>query len=199
MAQEAYGSLSDEALIEAVRGGDTGAVGFLMEKYKPLVRKLCYRRYLEGGDMDDLIQEGMIGLYEAIRGYDGANDRGASFFTFASLCINRQLTNAIEAARRMKMRILNESVSLSDESLAGILSEGEETSPETLVLEEEGRREILSRVAQTLSTTEQVVLRYYLKGYTTKEIARLTDRSPKSVDNAVQRIRRKLRQLKGKE
>ena len=183
-------SLSDEDLIREMRtcGGETG-VDFLMEKYKPLVLRLSRTRFLTGGERDDLIQEGMIGLFKAIRDYEPG--REASFATFAALCINRQMLNAIEASTREKMKPLNDSVLLTDPEFETELAAGSE-SPERIVLDQEAEHEMIQRIRGLLSPMEKCVLDYYLEGRNYREIAHILQKTPKSIDNALQRIRKKI-------
>jgi RNA polymerase sporulation-specific sigma factor len=136
----------------------------------------------------------MIGLYKAIRDYDTANARGASFFTFARLCIDRQLYRAIEATRRQKRFALNDAVSYEDEEFEKYSVSGEE-DPERIFLEQENADETASRILDVLSRTEKVVFNLMLRGYSYREIADIMDRSPKSIDNAIQRIRKKAAQV----
>ncbi len=182
--------LSDEEIVLLVREGHADYMDYLLEKYKPLVKSRAAKRFLRGGDPDDLIQEGMIGLYKAIRDYDMANDRGASFFTFAQLCIDRQLIKAIEAAQRQKRSAPGGAVSIEDEEIERYSVSGEE-DPERIFLDQENADETVSRILDVLSRTEKVVFNLMLRGYSYREIADIMDRSPKSIDNAIQRIRKK--------
>ena len=160
-----YDACTDEELIERLRQGETEITDYILEKYKPLVRKYANAMYLIGGETDDLIQEGMIGLFKAIR--DFCLDKDSSFFHFAGLCIHRQLYSAIEASN----------------------------SPEQLVIEQEVSRDLWNRVNSRLSPMEKQVLQFYLDGNNYMQIAGLMKKSPKSVDNALQRIRQKIRQM----
>ena len=168
---------------------------FLLEKYKPLVRSRAASRYLRGGDLDDLIQEGMIGLYKAIRDYDPKNETHASFYTFASICIDRQLLKAIEASGRQKRKTLDEAVSLTDDEWESYPDS--ETIPENIVLEKEFADELLQRIHKSLSRMEKVVLDLRIRGYDYREIASILNRTPKQIDNALQRIRKKIGKLIG--
>lgn len=162
---------SDEELIVRYRDGDTEAMDFIFERYKHLVRKKAKAMFLAGGDNDDLIQEGMIGLYKAIRDYH--TDRAASFATFASMCINRQMITAVAASNRKKNMPLNTYVSYdmpaggdedSDMRLVDILQSQTELNPEKLLIDKEHNRDLKSRLKEVLSTFEQQVLAYYLEG-----------------------------------
>ena len=182
---------SDEELIVRYRDGDTDAMDFIFERYKHLVRKKAKAMFLAGGDNDDLIQEGMIGLFKAIR--DFCLDKDSSFFHFAGLCIHRQLYSAIEASNRKKHQPLNSYLSFFEQGAEGSI--GFTSSPEQLVIEQEVSRELWNRVNSRLSPMEKQVLLFYLDGKNYMQIAGLMKKSPKSVDNALQRIRQKIRQM----
>ena len=182
---------SDEELIVRYRDGDTDAMDFIFERYKHLVRKKAKAMFLAGGDNDDLIQEGMIGLFKAIR--DFCLDKDSSFFHFAGLCIHRQLYSAIEASNRKKHQPLNSYLSFFEQGAEGSI--GFTSSPEQLVIEQEVSRELWNRVNSRLSPMEKQVLQFYLDGNNYMQIAGLMKKSPKSVDNALQRIRQKIRQM----
>lgn len=193
---------SDEELIVWYRDGDTDAMDFIFERYKYLVRKKAKAMFLAGGDNDDLIQEGMIGLYKAIRDYN--TDREASFATFASMCINRQMITAVAASNRKKNMPLNTYVSYdmpaggdedSDMRLVDILQSQTELNPEKLLIDKEHNWDLKSRLKEVLSTFEQQVLTYYLEGMDYTAIAKKMQKPPKSVDNALQRIRSKAARL----
>ena len=193
---------SDEELIVRYRDGDTDAMDFIFERYKHLVRKKAKAMFLAGGDNDDLIQEGMIGLYKAIRDYN--TDREASFATFASMCINRQMITAVAASNRKKNMPLNTYVSYdmpaggdedSDMRHVDILQSQTELNPEKLLIDKEHNWDLKSRLKEVLSTFEQQVLTYYLEGMDYTAIAKKMQKPPKSVDNALQRIRSKAARL----
>lgn len=193
---------SDEELIVRYRDGDTDAMDFIFERYKYLVRKKAKAMFLAGGDNDDLIQEGMIGLYKAIRDYN--TDREASFATFTSMCINRQMITAVAASNRKKNMPLNTYVSYdmpaggdedSDMRLVDILQSQTELNPEKLLIDKEHNWDLKSRLKEVLSTFEQQVLTYYLEGMDYTAIAKKMQKPPKSVDNALQRIRSKAARL----
>ena len=154
--------------------------------------------YLIGGETEDLIQEGMIGLFKAIRDYKP--DKDASFYHFAELCINRQLYSALEASNRKKHQPLNSYISLSEQehpdAVAAELLVDKESGPEQTVIEQEVWEEYKKRLAQNLSRMENQVLQYYLDGNHYIQIAEMMGKSPKSIDNALQRIRQKIRQMK---
>lgn len=188
---DCYGQFSDEQLIERFRGGETEISDYLMEKYKGLVRKKARAMYLIGGDTDDLIQEGMIGLFKAVQDY--RPDREASFQTFASLCIERQLYSAVKNSTRQKHIPLNSYVSLSEEAETGSLEGLWSENPEALIIDRENTGSLEKQISQTLSPMENKVLDYYLKGYSYVQIAELMNKQSKSIDNALQRIRGKIR------
>lgn len=188
---DCYGQFSDEQLIERLRGGETEISDYLMEKYKGLVRKKARAMYLIGGDTDDLIQEGMIGLFKAVQDY--RPDREASFQTFASLCIERQLYSAVKNSTRQKHIPLNSYVSLSEEAETGSLEGRWSENPEALIIDRENTGSLEKQISQTLSPMENKVLDYYLKGYSYVQIAELMNKQSKSIDNALQRIRGKIR------
>ena len=193
-----YEAFSDEELIEKLRQGEDDITDYILEKYKPLVRKKTNAMYLIGGETEDLIQEGMIGLFKAIRDYKP--DKDASFYHFAELCINRQLYSALEASNRKKHQPLNSYISLSEQehpdAVAAELLVDKESGPEQTVIEQEVWEEYKKRLAQKLSRMENQVLQYYLDGNHYIQIAKMMGKSPKSIDNALQRIRQKIRQMK---
>ena len=189
---------SDEELIVRYRDGDTDAMDFIFERYKHLVRKKAKAMFLAGGDNDYLIQEGMIGLYKAIRDYN--TDREASFATFASMCINRQMITAIKAATRQKHQPLNSYISLnkpvfeedSEETYLDLLQEGELLNPEALLIGQENKNFLENQMEKNLSSFESRVLTLYLQGRSYFEIANMLDKPEKSIDNALQRVKKKL-------
>ncbi len=197
-----YKQMTDEQLIEQMREGDSGIIDYLMEKYKNTVRKEANAMYLLGGENDDLIQEGMIGLFKAVQDYDP--EQRTSFFSFAKLCITRQMYSAIEASRRKKHGPLNSYVSLyelgEDESkLMDMMVAGGESNPEELFVSREYVRILQNRLEESLSDLESRVLYLHLMGTDYKTIARLLDKSPKTVDNALQRIKNKTEKILEKE
>ncbi len=183
----AYQEQTDEELIVRIRSGETGVMEFLLEKYKPLVKKQARTMYLMGGENEDLIQEGMIGLFRAISTYRQGE---GSFYGFALMCINRQMYTAVQASARKKHEPLNEYVSLDEEPQMLL-----EDSPETMFLlqEKEGSREDM--IARHLSSLEKKVLALYLEGMSYGQIAEQIGRSEKSVDNAIQRLKKKLKKV----
>ena len=186
-----YDQYSDEELIFRLRQGETDISDYLMEKYKEFVRKKARTMFLIGGETDDLIQEGMIGLFKAIQNYQP--DRDTSFRTFANLCIDRQLCSAVQQSNRQKHLPLNSYVSLSDENESEHLEGSWSEDPETIMIDQESVRNLELEIAKALSPMENKVLNYYLRGYGYVKIAEIMGKSPKSIDNALQRIRGKVR------
>lgn len=179
-----FAHLTDEELCEKVRKGETGAEEALILRYNRLVRACARPLFLAGGDSEDLTQEGLLGLLDAIRQFVPGRD--ASFATFAQVCVRNRLISAVRSAKRDKHLPLNSSVSWDSVQVDGAAIP--QPSPEELVI----ARDSLARLRQELSPLEREVLGHYLDGLSYDEIAQVTHRSAKSVDNAVQRIRRKL-------
>lgn len=195
-----YQDQPDEMLIETLRGGQPELMDFIMEKYKFLVRKRAKAMFLIGGDTDDLIQEGMIGLFKAIRDYQKEKD--ASFFHFADLCITRQIYHAVEASQRKKHQPLNSYVSLSTEIgeggsgiFLGAPGAFGNANPEQLLIDRENVAAIQEKMKRSLSAMEQQVLGLYLGGMNYRQIAEVTEKEPKAIDNALQRIRGKFAKI----
>lgn len=187
---ERWEQLSDEQLIERIHAGKNGCMDVLIERYKRQVRNQARTLYLIGGDSDDLIQEGMLGLFKAIRDY--RPEKSDSFEAFAVLCISRQLYSAIQAAGRLKHAPLNSYVELSPE--LGEHAEGlTEKSPEDLLIDQENIESLRTEILKVATPLEQEILQAYLNGQSYTEIAMRLNKEPKSIDNALQRIRRKLR------
>ena len=190
--------MTDEQLIRKLRNGDKKIIDYIMEKYKNLVRKEANAMYLLGGENDDLIQEGMIGLFKAVQDYNVEQD--ASFFSFAKLCITRQMYSAIEASKRKKHSPLNSYISLYEKgedqsSLIDTMEAQEETNPEELFVSKEYAELIESRLEESLSDLENRVLYLHLLGTDYRTIAKLLDKSPKTIDNALQRIKGKTEKI----
>ena len=187
-----YNSLSDEALSALASSGDREAEEKLVRKYNRLVRACARPLFLAGGDSEDLIQEGMMGLISAIKQYNPA--KGASFKTYAELCIRRRLYTAIKSAARYKHTPLNDYVSFE----SSYLDENQPLQlyslrdPEDFVIAREQADEITEGLEKCLSSFESKVLKHYLEGLSYEEIGKKVNKSVKSVDNAVQRIRKKL-------
>ena len=197
-----YEQMTDEELIRRYREGDKAALDHIMEKYKDQVRKEANAMYLLGGENEDLIQEGMIGLFKAVQDYDGKQE--ASFFSFSRLCITRQMYSAIAASRRKKHSPLNSYVSFyeNDEEktpLIDTITARQETNPEEIFLSREYAQQLEARLEESLSDLEKRVLYLHLRGTDYKTIAKLLDKSPKTVDNALQRIKAKTQKILEKE
>ena len=197
-----YEKKTEEELIMDFRGGDTAIMDYLLEKYKPMVKKKAKAMYLLGGDSDDLIQEGMIGLFKAVRDYDSAQE--ASFGTFAQICVTRQLYSAIRASRRKKHLPLNSYISLYDNEeiseekeseLIQIQNIASTNNPEDLVIHKESEDSFMNELEGNLSELERKVLYLHLLGTDYRTIAKLLGKSPKAVDNALQRIKTKAEEL----
>ena len=188
---EQYSKYSDEELIQRLRAGETGIADYLIEKYKYLVRRKARAMFLIGGDTDDLIQEGMIGLFKAVRDYHPG--REASFVTFAQMCIDRQIYSAVQSSNRQKHMPLNTYISLSQEDEESPLAQAWVETPEEIIIDRENTRALEDEIKSALSPMENTVLNYYLEGKSYADIGMLMDKNPKSVDNALQRIRTKIR------
>ena len=189
-----YDGIKDEELISRFKNGESEILDYLMEKYKNMVRKKARTMFLIGGENDDLIQEGMIGLFKAVRDYQP--DRDAAFQTFASICVDRQIYNAIQSSNRQKHQPLNSYISLSEQD-----GENEEhlgdnwgENPESIIIDQENVQDLEQEITATLSPMENQVLEYYLEGNGYGEIAQIMGKTPKSIDNALQRIRIKIRE-----
>lgn len=195
----AYENLTDEEIIVEIKDNcDSNALDYLINKYRNFVRAKARSYFLIGADREDIIQEGMIGLYKAIR--DFRNDKLSSFRAFAELCVTRQIITAIKTATRQKHIPLNSYVSLnkpiydedSDRTLFDVLSGAEVSDPEELVISQEELVDIEAKMEEILSDLEWKVLMSYLDGKSYQEIAEELDRHVKSIDNALQRVKRKL-------
>lgn len=193
-----YNELSDEALVELSAGGDRRATEFILSKYKNLVKSRAKSYFLAGADRDDIVQEGMIGLFKAVRDFDVTKQ--ASFRGFAEICIKRQMITAVKAATRRKHAPLNSYVSLSEpvyednaeRTLVDMLAERKSIDPEEVFLRREKAEMLTAEIESKLSNLEKTVLSLYMDGMNYQEIAVELDRPPKSIDNALQRIKRKL-------
>ncbi len=196
-----FEKMSENDIINLAQKRENAAMEYLLEKYKPLVRQKTRKLFLIDGDKDDLIQEGMIGLFKAVRDYQVGKD--AAFRTFADLCISRQLYSAIKKSNRLKNQPLNSYVSIySDEfsdadELAGdrtVTSSGSDNiaNPEAIMIDRENAIDMQNKMFDKLSKMEREVLKRYLEGMTYQEIAADMEKSPKSIDNALQRIKGKI-------
>lgn len=201
-----YPDMPDEELVRSSKNGDTNAADFLISKYRNFVRVKAKAYFLIGADREDIIQEGMIGLYKAIR--DFRADKLSSFRAFAELCITRQIITAIKTATRQKHIPLNSYISLnkpiydedSDRTLLDVISSIKVSDPEELVINQEASTTMRERIRKNLSELEHKVLTAYLEGKSYQEMANELNRHVKSIDNALQRVKRKLeRNLEGEE
>ncbi len=197
-----YKDFTDEELIIRARDGEEEIIEYLMDKYKNLVRSKAATMYILGADKDDLIQEGMIGLFKAVRDYDSGRD--ASFYTFAELCISRQMYTALQASGRKKHSPLNTYVSIyqdSDEEGAGLidaLENKKERNPEEILIDQENVEAIEKIIEEELSSFERQVLELSMTGMGYVEIAKLLGRDGKSTDNALSRVKTKIRKALNK-
>jgi RNA polymerase sporulation-specific sigma factor len=192
--------ISDRALVERARAGDSAAMDRILERYRGFVRLRASSYFLAGGEGEDLIQEGLIGLYKAVRDY--RSDREASFRSFAELCVTRQIITAIKTAARNKHSPLNTYVSFShsragassdqEMSLAEVLPDDPAWDPVNQAISSEELRALLGCLGDALSSLESGVLTMYLEGRSYEEIAGRLDCTPKTVDNALQRVKRKV-------
>lgn len=204
--EDRYDVFTDEELMEKLHDGDTQITEYIMNKYKNLVRKKAQSMFILGADGEDLIQEGMIGLFKAIRDYDMGRD--VNFFTFAELCISRQIYTAVQASNRKKHMPLNTYVSLysgmgdfndgehgalEQATLLNVLPSGMEQNPENMVIDKENVEIIEKMIEKELSGFEKQVLDLYLTGMHYLEIGKVLGRDGKSTDNALQRIKSKLK------
>ena len=183
----------DGKLVRLAQSGDNDAMEQLCAEYKDTVRMLARPYFLIGADRDDLIQEGMIGLYKAIRDY--REDHNSSFASFAELCITRHILSAINASRRQKHQPLNSFVSLSEPVSEQELRLVDEETPEEIMISRENVIGMHERIKERLSKFEYQVLELYLKGYDYTQIAEKLGKQPKAIDNALQRIRSKVREV----
>ena len=202
---ETLEAMSDEALIMLYRKGENNAIDLLVQRYKKFVRNRIRVNFFIGADKDDLIQEGMIGLFKAICDYNP--EKEASFKSFATLCVTRQISTAFRAVSRQKHIPLNRSISLSvpiskpydeeDEgiTLMDVIKNNVAPTPEEEVISKENVEDINEYIVKALSDLEIEVLHLYMDGKNYKEIAKVLDKAPKSIDNALQRIKKKLERV----
>jgi len=193
-----FDNMPDEDIVELAQESDGAALEYLLNKYKNFVRTKARSYFLIGADHEDIVQEGMIGLYKAIRDY--RRDKLKSFRAFAELCITRQIITAIKTATRQKHIPLNNYVSLnrpiydedSDRTLLDVITEEVPSNPEEMLIDREDLSVIEGRIGQMLSDLEKQVLVRYMEGKSYVEIGEEMGRHVKSIDNALQRIKRKL-------
>lgn len=187
-----YEESSDREILQQIKNGDNDAMEYLMKRYRGMVRTEARKFFLAGGDEEDLIQEGMIGLFKAINSYE--EDKNTSFSTFAFLCIRRQIYTTVTASNRKKHGPLNNYVSIfgSAQDLDENHPAGMIENPEEMVLKKERMEGYYLAIEKKLSRYEKQVMKYYVKGENYTEIAKKLNKTDKSIDNAIQRIRRKL-------
>ena len=200
---ELYEQATDEELIHRLRDGEAPVMDYICEKYKPLVRSKAKSMFILGGDNEDLIQEGMLGLFKAVRDYDSGRD--ASFCTSADLCISRQMYTAVQASQRKKHIPLNTYVSLYSDmndqadgdarDLAEALADKAQQDPEKLFLDKERVDYLEKSIDKELSSFEKEVLDLYLTGMSYSQIAKVLGREEKATDNALQRIKSKIKKM----
>ena len=201
LRENRYDNSTDEELIHRLRDGEDAIMDFICEKYKNLVRSKAKSMFILGGDSEDLIQEGMIGLFKAVRDYDSGRD--ASFYTFADLCISRQMYTAVQASGRQKHFPLNNYVSLDsspgrkgsqeDIRLLEALAARTEPNPEEVFLDKERVAYLENTIENELSAFEKQVLDLYMTGMSYTHIAKVLWRSEKATDNALQRLKSKIK------
>jgi RNA polymerase sporulation-specific sigma factor len=192
--QSKYSSFTDEQLIKKYQDGDQAILNFICEKYKPLVRSISKKYFLVGGENEDLIQEGMIGLFSAIGDYD--TDSEVTFYHFAQLCIDRQMIKAIEASNRKKHSPLNAYVSLFGEDGDELEEPGfAADDPAELIIESEEKNDLIGRLRDALSPMEKQVFDLYMQDLDYKEIALKLGKPEKSIDNTLTRIKSKAKKV----
>ena len=189
-------------LIDLAKQGDDFAFEQLFTTYKNLVASICRRYFLIGGETDDLLQEGMIGLYKAVKTYDPS--KSTTFSTYATTLVQRQVMNAIKQANSQKHAVMQDYVALNNQGgIEGKAGDGEsyfvakttQATPESFIVNQEELKQLLKQIASVLSPYEQTILEEYLNGYTYKQIAQHLNKSSKSIDNALNRIKTKLQFL----
>lgn len=196
-----FDNLKDEEIIKIIHNGNSLAQEYIINKYKNLVKIKARTYFIMGADKEDIIQEGMIGLYKAIR--DFKNNKFSNFYSFADLCITRQIITAIKAANRQKHMPLNSYLSLnrslfdedSDCTYIELLSDKKFINPEELLISKEEKNYIESNISAVLSKLESKVLSLYLRGKSYTEIAEIIDKDEKSIDNALQRVKKKVEKI----
>ncbi|MBQ4452866.1 MAG: RNA polymerase sporulation sigma factor SigH [Clostridia bacterium] len=195
---ERFELYTDEAIVAEAQGGDSDAMDYILVKFKNLVRARAHSYFLVGADHEDIVQEGMIGLYKAVRDYRA--DRNASFKAFADLCVTRQIITAVKTATRQKHIPLNYYISLnrpaydgdSDRTLMEALKEDDRSNPEALLITREDISAVKERMDTLLSPLEMDALTGYLQGKSYQEISDKYGHHVKSIDNALQRVKKKL-------
>lgn len=192
--------MTDEELITLSKNGNEGAENELLEKYKDLVVKISRSYFIIGGELEDIVQEGMIGLYKAIKNYDSS--KSTSFKTFAIMCVKHQIQTAIKKANTKKNMTLSNSVSLqsfsekNDEEDFLPMNLIFQVTPDEKVISRENYKDLILKIKNILSKKEYEVLKFYLRGYSYKEIAKILGLNEKSIDNSLSRIKNKIKNLK---
>ena len=200
-ANKSFATFSDEDLVILAQKGNDGALDYVLEKYGAYVRNKSFSYYIAGADRDDIVQEGMIGLFKAVR--DFSSERGVTFRTFADVCVTRQILTAVKNANRQKHAPLNFYISLNrpvsnnddNSTLADIFGRTEAPDPEELFIEKEKADTLGQEMQRILSEFEFSVLSLYLQGKSYQEIAKIVGKPVKAVDNALQRIKKKLEKI----
>ena len=202
MEDKRYEDISDEEIIALIRMDDRIAMDYLIGKYKNLVRKKAKALFLIGGDRDDLIQEGMIGLYKAIRDYQ--KEKAATFLTFADLCVSRQMYSAIKTSNTKKNQPLNNYISIDTSAYSeenentdtityvANIAQARNMNPEEMLIDRENTKYLETKLMERLSDFEKNILTLYLKDLNYSKIARILKKEPKAIDNGLQRIKKKL-------
>lgn len=190
-----YEKMTDEEIVTLAQQGDKKAAEHIVTKYREFVEVRSIPYFMAGGERDDLVQEGLIGLYKAIKSY--SDDKKANFKTFAEVCVVRQMISAVKMSTRKKNSPLNHYISIhtSDDepdTISAKLIDVKNKNPESLLIERESAQGMQSRINSVLSDFESLVLSYYLSGLTYKEIAEFMNKTPKAVDNALFRIKKKI-------
>lgn len=196
-----YTDYTDEELVEKIQNGEKNAQEYLINKYKNLVKLKCRTYFLKGADTEDILQEGMIGLYKATRDYK--KEKNTSFYSFAELCITRQIISAVKASTRQKHIPMNNYISLNryvsneevEKTYLDMITEDTTVNPEELLIEQEEKYFIEKSLNGTLSELECKVLSLYLGGKSYTEMSVLLQKNEKSIDNALQRVRKKVEKI----
>ena len=197
-----YLEMADDQLVRLIRTGDNDAESLLLDRYKKVVKQRSASFFMPGADREDLIQEGMVGVFKAIRDYDPA--KGASFSTFAEMCIKRQIITAVKSAARMKHAPLNNSLSLNKPvtedtervaTLGETLTADESSNPEKVIVMQENLSYIEKYSGEIFTSLEWDVWRMYVNGCSYKEIASRLDKTSKAVDNTIRRAKKKLAEI----
>ncbi len=192
-----FDDMSDEEIVRTAQEGSEEALDYILRKFRPAVTRKANSYFLAGADKDDIIQEGMIGLFKAVRDY--RPDRDAVFRTFAEICITRQMISAVKSASRLKHTPLNSYISLDkpahgddyDQTLSDMIAEGDASNPEDIIIGREQMEMVYVKMEELLSNFECRVLSLYLTGKSYNDIASALGKDSKSIDNALQRIKKK--------